>query len=56
MFGKEDASIPGVVGAIAFAVVATSGHVFVPTGHEIAWLCLFGCSLATFFGSFKPTA
>lgn len=51
--GREEASIPGVVAAAAFALVATSGHVLLPNGHELAWLCLFGCSIASFFASFK---
>jgi hypothetical protein len=54
--GREEASIPGVAGAAAFALVATAGHYLVPLGHELAWLCLFGCSIATFFASFKPAS
>jgi hypothetical protein len=54
MMGREEASISGVIAAAAFALIATSGHVLLPNGHEVAWLCLFGCSIATFFASFKP--
>ena len=52
--GREEASIPGVIAAAVFALIATSGHMLLPSGHETAWLCLFGCSLASFFASFKP--
>jgi len=52
--GREEASIGGIIAAAAFAFVASGGHFLVPQGHDIAWLCLFGCSIATFFASFKP--
>jgi hypothetical protein len=51
--GKEEASVPGVIGAAGFALLATLGNCMMPSSHEVAWLCLFGCSLATFFASFK---
>lgn len=53
VMGREEASISGVVLAAFFALVATTGHLLFAQGHEIAWLCLFGCSIATFFASFK---
>ena len=52
--GREEASIPGVMAAASFALVATAGYQLFPIGHDVAWLCLFGCSIATFFASFKP--
>jgi hypothetical protein len=54
--GNEEASIPGVVAATVFAFLATVGHTLMPDGHHVAWLCLYGCSVATFFASFKPSA
>ena len=50
---REEASIPGVAAAAAFAFLGTVGHFMVPEGHEVVWLCLFVCSFATFFASFK---
>lgn len=55
MMGREEAHIPGVVVAAVFALIATSGNMLFPQGHETAWLCLFGCSIGSFFASFKPT-
>jgi hypothetical protein len=54
VMGREEASIPGVIAAAAFAFIATSGYMLFPHGHETAWLCLFGCSIGSFFASFKP--
>jgi hypothetical protein len=51
--GKEEASIPGVAIAAAFALIATAGNSLMPYSHQTAWLCLFGCSVASFFASFK---
>lgn len=53
--GREEASIPGVITAVIFAFLATAGHTLMPQGHDVAWLCMFGCSFASFFASFKPS-
>jgi hypothetical protein len=51
--GKEEASIPGVAAAAVFAFLGSLGHFMLPDSHEVAWLCLFICSFATFFASVK---
>ena len=54
--GREEANVRGVIVAALFALLATTGTYLMPDGHEVAWLCLFGCSIATFFASFKTPA
>ena len=51
--GREEASIGGIIVAASFAFIASGGHLLFPQNFDIAWLCLFGCSIATFFASFK---
>ena len=53
MRSREEAHIPGVAIAALFALLGTAAHYLLPAGHDIVGLCLFVCSFATFFASFK---